>query len=339
MEEALDIVEHVIPRNNTISISVFGKEYSSIQEAYNDIKPKGKTYSQVLYSLKSGNSPEVAFSDYVPPSKFIVRGVDYGTVRNAAEHFNVCFETVRYRLKNGWTNEEAVGLEPPKPTPKKLGIRTKIFEIDGVRYTIKDLSEKYGMTPEYIRNKLRYGNSIEEVLGLVEKPKKYEVFGKYYDTIDEICDDYGITRNAFSGRRRLGWTMEQILGLEKPPEKPNKVARVLEGVRYESTSQAVAAYGIPKGTFDKRLAKGIYTEEELFGIVPILPPDGVKTRVHPVNISNIDVLRHAYNSKDEKYYECRDVNTGELSIKSRKELYELYDTVRIKPFMKGELDE
>jgi len=96
------------------------RRYPSFEAAYEDLSPS-VLRGTVAERLRSGDwTPEEAF-EIVPRVKsrqvgksITVAGVEYANAQEAYESIGCDFHitTVRYRLRHGWTPEQAFGLEP-----------------------------------------------------------------------------------------------------------------------------------------------------------------------------------------------------------------------------------
>ncbi len=94
-------------------------------------------------------------------ASFIIQGERFPSIKAASEHFNVHEMTIHYRLKRGYTPEQAVGLEP------LFGKRT--FDVQGQSFaTLAAATRAYGMDYETVKARLRKGWSAEKAFDLVE---------------------------------------------------------------------------------------------------------------------------------------------------------------------------
>ncbi len=94
-------------------------------------------------------------------ASFFVQGERFPSIKAASEHFNVHEMTIHYRLKRGYTPEQAVGLEP------LFGKRT--FDVQRQSFaTLAAATRAYGLDYGIVRARLRNGWSVEKAFDLVE---------------------------------------------------------------------------------------------------------------------------------------------------------------------------
>ena len=78
-------------------------------------------------------------------TKLVLEGKTYESLLDAAAHYKLHPSTLARRLRYGWTNEQAVGLEE-KPT--RIGSAKKVV-YKGVTYpNLKHLAEAFGKNAE-----------------------------------------------------------------------------------------------------------------------------------------------------------------------------------------------
>jgi len=154
--------------------------------------------------------------------KFVIEGKTYESLLDAATHFKVHPSTLARRLRYGWTNEQAVGLEK-KPT--RIGSAKEVV-YKGITYpNLKYLAEAFGKNAEMLRRKIRDGQTVDEALSeIVEKrisanAKSIQFNGKNYPSIQSLVDKYQIKATVFNRRIKRGWTMEQALEVEDAPPR------------------------------------------------------------------------------------------------------------------------
>lgn len=100
-----------------------------------------------------------------------VNGKKYPNIANAARDYGQKPSTVRSRLYQGWSLEEALEIESkPKIMAKANKKGTKIF-VHGEEYKyIKDAAQKYNMSPQVVANRIKRGLTPEQALELEPFP-------------------------------------------------------------------------------------------------------------------------------------------------------------------------
>ncbi len=155
-------------------------------------------------------------------TKLVVEDKTFESLLDAAAHYKVNPTTLARRLRSGWTNEQAVGLEEK---PKRIGSAKKVL-YKGVTYpNLKHLAEAFGKNAEMLRRKIRDGQTVDEALTeKVEKrisanAKAIEFNGKSYLSIKTLVDEYHVKASVFNKRIERGWTMEQALDVVDAPPR------------------------------------------------------------------------------------------------------------------------
>ena len=77
-------------------------------------------------------------------------------------------------------------------------------EVDGEKYTVKELSDKTRLSIDTIRGRLRRGEKGERLLRPQEKPKRIIYYGKAYERMGDLMKDKGLTKNQVRYRLRRG---------------------------------------------------------------------------------------------------------------------------------------
>jgi len=151
-------------------VTIDGKHYPSMGDA---AAAFGLKLNTVSHRLRDGWSLEEAFgAKQRPPSKFngeqiVVAGRVFKSRAEACRAFNVSPKIVHFRLKIGWTIDQAFGFQEVayKGKPKQISIGGRQF---------KSLSEacRFFGVDKYVLNARvnRYGWTIEQALGVVPRP-------------------------------------------------------------------------------------------------------------------------------------------------------------------------
>jgi hypothetical protein len=155
-------------------------------------------------------------------TKLVVKGKTYESLLDAAAHFKVNPTTLARRLRYGWTNEQAVGLEDK---PHRIGSAKKVVYKGNTYPNLKHLAEAFGKNAEMLRRKLRDGQTLDEALSeRLEKriganAKAVEFNGKSYPSIQSLVDEHHVKATVYNRRIKRGWTMEQALEIVDAPPR------------------------------------------------------------------------------------------------------------------------
>jgi hypothetical protein len=270
-------------------ISVAGKQYSNIDAA---AKAFGLAPQEVKRALVAGKSLESALGLHsggaAQPKPVTVQGVDYPSIKAAAQAHNMSPAKVRGRLRRGQTIEQALELEKPSTAPQTTTPATgaaqpKPVTVQGVDYpSIKAAAQAHNMSPAKVRGRLRRGNTIEQALELekttptsktktvaratgVAQPKPVTVQGVDYPSIKAAALAHDLTPALVRGRLRRGKTIEQALDKDTaaPPTttKNNLVGQAhpitVAGVKYPSIKAAAQAHKLEPALIRGRLHRGM----------------------------------------------------------------------------------
>lgn len=193
-------------------------------------------------------------------------------IAEAAKEFGVDYSRITGRLRQGWTPQQAVGLEPAPGAPALHWI------LNGVVYqSMAAVAKAFGISSSAIIYRIKRGWTPEQVVGLTPKPEKKSsggiasvrgaiVDGQEFKSHKAICRHYGADYQVVKARLTIGWTLREALGLDKREPYGTKI--IVEDVEYQSINHAAAAYGLDHGVVGVRLRKG-YSPEQAVGVVPM----------------------------------------------------------------------
>ena len=105
----------------------------------------------------------------------------------------------------------------------KIIAREKI-EVEGEGFSsLKDVAVKYSVSENYLRNRMRHGQSISEILQRL-RSKEISINGKKYRSIKEAADEYKLPFSLMHRRMKMGMSAEEAVQLEQKrgATDPNK---------------------------------------------------------------------------------------------------------------------
>lgn len=191
------------------------------------------------------------------------------TMKSAAKVFGVEHGLVTQRIKMGWTARQAVGLDL-SPRAKKIK-----WEINGeVFQNAEAVAKRFGLSASVISYRAKRGWSIEQIVGLAEKPKvivlgfnkkKISIGGESFESIKCACQHFNLKYRTVNLRLANGWSLEEAFELEGRDLYGEKIT--VEGINYHSITAASEAYGMSRSLVSARLKKGL-TPEQAMGIEP-----------------------------------------------------------------------
>jgi len=148
-------------------------------------------------------------------------GKSYSSIAELAQAFNLHPSSVGRRLRDGWTPEQAVGIQ----ARRRLGHPNRVL-FQGTEYRdLVELANAYGVDPRNLRSRLSAGYSLKDAIESNFRPRvsgvaKAVTFqGKYFDSYRALGKAYGQKAGNVLRRLARGWTLEQALLIEPSPPR------------------------------------------------------------------------------------------------------------------------
>ena len=250
-----------------------GNEYRTQKEMCGHYGIGVSTYNA---RVKRGLSKEEALSD----KKFARSGhrcTDHKGNRFRSEeemgrHYGISASAYRYRIKNGWTLEEALTTPMHRNKPHRGG-KSYTDPLGNIFPTKKAMAEYHGTNGDALAKHLRKGWTLEEALGLKKHiserkiPERYAVTGpdgKKYRSESEMCRLNGISEGCYRERKHSGKKGMDLLKKEKMYHYVSEKERTDHlGNTYNSMRDMCKAYGIDINTYCRRREKGLSVKDAL----------------------------------------------------------------------------
>lgn len=195
-----------------------------------------------------------------------------------AREIGIGVNTLRLRIKLGWSIEEAV------ETPIGEVRRTRKILYKGKEYeSIVELAKKLNIKQYKIEYKLKEGKSVGEAVEEIEnnEGRSWEVKeivyrGKTYKGVSALSREVGVGRNVINSRLDKGWSIEEAV--ETAVGKVRTTQHIVyKGKRYTSIKELADSKGIVYNRIRTRLKDGWSVEEAVEkGIVESREDRGVK---------------------------------------------------------------
>jgi hypothetical protein len=169
----------------------------------------------------------------------------YSSIQELADAYSLPYATLRHRiLKQGLPPKEAVS----KPIQKHKRVPVEAF---GKRYpSLSAAARAYDKNSEVVRNKVRYGMTLENaLLGHDGLKQTVTAFGVTYASRTEAAEAFGLSKATFSGRLRGGWDIEEAL--IKPPHEVGTIE--VAGTQYKSIAELARQFNLPYNLARKRI--------------------------------------------------------------------------------------
>lgn len=207
--------------------------------------------------------------------KYLFNGKKYSTLaacyNDNLEEITVGIATVRIRLKNGWSIEDAFLKPKQKTCVTKLGehvVEGKVYE------NLPSISKEYGITLNTIYKRYSRGCRGDDLIPLnkrksYKEPVKEEEYGFYADGVGYVtaaaaCRKLGVKYVTYNSRLRAGRSVEQALGIA-----PVVDGRVARGKTYcvngdkKTVEELSQIYNVSLSTIRDRLKRGASIRQAL----------------------------------------------------------------------------
>ena len=210
-----DIVEGILQRKNKKIITYHGKEYPNLSKAISDLEIKESPSTIKNRMEKHGMSfEEVVDADpriFKSGQIFQYKDKVYYSFKELSEGVNIPESTLRRRIKNGMSIEEAV-----EALRNKVVKNREVITYKGKTYRM--WSEFLEENPLFKRargsiyQRRERGMSIEEALeDYAKKNFVTDHKGNVFRNNKEMYLKYGLSHNTVRKRLKMGWSLEKAL--------------------------------------------------------------------------------------------------------------------------------
>jgi len=143
-------------------------------------------------------------------------GNEFKSFEDMCDYYKLKSGTVRYRLNNGYTLEEAL---LTKVGQNKYNGEAKVVDhLGNEYYSLKSMLDKYGISKLTFRNRIRQGADIETALTYDSSKDKDKLRinlqgpdGYRYNSLKEMCEQNRISFGEYYSKLIAGYTLEEIL--------------------------------------------------------------------------------------------------------------------------------
>jgi len=237
---------------------------------------RGWSDEEIFYGRSKQKKPKVVKPKKRRGKPVCVNGEEYENLRHAFDSIDpsCTFNTVRARLRYGWSLEEALEIKP-KVDGRKLNDNTKKITIDGITLSASQAANKYGVSYSTILDRLKRGATSKQAVGLEDiemgdllpqseayknrkkrEKKNYLVDGVVYNSVAKLARTYGLPPALVYNRMRdNGWTAERSV-----KEEITDTVEV-QGITYRSSMNAWDEVGKTNfSTYQGRKLQGLPLE-------------------------------------------------------------------------------
>lgn len=298
----------VIDRKEFTSLKDLAKEAGISYEAAVKRSHRGWSDEEIFYCRTKQKNEKVVEPEKTRGKSVCVEGEEYQNLRHAFDSIgpSCTFNTVRARLRYGWSLEEALEVER-KVDGRKSNANSKKLTIDDITLSVSQAAKKYSVPYSTILDRLNRGASSKQAVGLenidkgdllpqskanknrkkIEK-KSYLVDGVIYRSVTELAKAYGLAPALVYNRMRdNGWTPERSV-----KESITETVEV-QGITYRSSMNAWDEVGKTSfSTYQGRKLQGLPLEVCL-GLEPL--PRLERYDVYGVSYGSLADVAKKYN--------------------------------------------
>ena len=260
---------------------VDGKTFISISSAAREFGvDEDKAFQRLT---RHGWTPEQTFGLAPAPARkgrktlFEFGGKTFDNFVAACSAYGFDEPVVRARLKRGWSDRQAFGVEP---APVRTNTTGRSVQVSGEQFrSIAEAAKRFGVRPHGASKRIKKGLTPEQAFLLAAAPKPewagkaIVINGVTYRSVATAARKLGVDARLAAEHLRKGWTVEQTFGLSAP--KPRATVSTGEEIEvndvvYSSHAQAAKAIGLGPKIVHKRLKQLGWTRQQAFGLEP--PP-------------------------------------------------------------------
>ena len=199
-------------------------------------------------------------------NKVIVENIEFNSLSQAAKFYNKEYNTVKNRIKIGWSIEEALEL-----------VERNQITINGKTFKCKqEACRYYNIARSTLDSRLKNGWIPEEAIKNNNKRKIYKYHkknpiilnGNTFNSKAAAARYYNIDPAILYSRENIGWTLEEVLGIVPRTKYNNKPERfiTIENTTYKSLLSACKHYNLNYNTVYTRISRG-WSNEEAFELI------------------------------------------------------------------------
>lgn len=163
----------------------------------------------------------------------VVDGVQYNSMTELCESYGISYSLFSSRLSNGWSVEEALGLEERNKSKKG----TLVVEGLNGEISLAEFCRDMNVSYSVVRNRIKRGFTLEEAVTGKKLPK-IEIKGVSYKSLSEACEELKMSYYVVCMRISNGWTLEEAFN---PLGRKNVFAF---GVEYPSLKKACEHFNV-----------------------------------------------------------------------------------------------
>ena len=208
----------------------------------------------------------------------------FGSRAVAARDYRVTAGQIKDRVRLGWTNRQAVGLDPPPERPQPPNTKTFKLSVDGremVFHGYRQLAHFFKKTENSIRASVDRGWPLEAAVGLSDPPARPAAHNAERFVIQDggqrrviygytaLGRQYGENPDTIRHRTDVGQSLEAAIGLAPPENKHAVTVQTTDGPLHFRSLKAVCTHfqRVYETVYD-RLRRAGWTLEQAIDLEP-----------------------------------------------------------------------
>jgi len=220
-------------------INIFESEYvrKKQKECCNTpeaLENKSKAMKKVLEDPAKYEKRKEQLLKAIKKTKVIHNGTEYESIKECEKALEIPEGTGRNRLLKGFP----------------IDYVAHQIEYNGKKTTIKELSVKYNLTTFNIKKRIELNIPLEKDFN-----RYFEYNGETL-SLKELSRKYNLTGKQIVRRLSRGYSLETPIGKLNRRKSGKNIE--IDGIIYESKSQAARTLGIDRSTFERNFRNGMY---------------------------------------------------------------------------------
>lgn len=182
-------------------------------------------------------------------SKVVVKGITFGSMKDACKHFGVSYKYVSTIKNNyGLSFNDAIEYMLQGGKAGKLKVGDKEFN------NLSDACRKSGVNINKVRSRMRRGYSLED--SLKHSLSKISVRGRDFQSLSEACRYFDVSY------RNVRYAIGKGMSIEEAISKHMKDEFVVNDIRFSTVREACEYYGVSSTCVYQRMRRNGATLEE-----------------------------------------------------------------------------
>lgn len=178
------------------------------------------------------------------------KGTEWRTKRDMANHYNIPYQTFKYRMRHGWSLKDALEIEPENPG-EPIPARDHL----GKDYpSMTAMFRAWGVQPNVAFSRLKSGRTIEETLTMKGRVCDYE--GRWFTSHKAMCKYHKVNYETYLDRKEKNWTIKERLTGVRENRMEHIKCKDHEGNVFSSLKDMCEHHNVSYALFRYRIKHG-----------------------------------------------------------------------------------